>query len=182
MAGGLGHDASAVELGLDAASAVALGLHAWAGGLGLDASTAGLGVDGRTRSPCLGGRTRIRTLCLSGRARSGRLQGRTRTRTLSLSGRATTRRLDGGTGTGRLGAQSRRFGGWTRSPTRVYWDRIHMASFAASEAPMYWASIVKKATRGCLRGRQVTTSPASVNTLPDVGFHSSGSPGVYESV
>jgi len=39
-----------------------------------------------------------------------------------------------------------------------------MASFAASEAPMYSASTVEKATSGCLRARQVIAPPASMNT------------------
>ena len=44
---------------------------------------------------------------------------------------------------------------------RAYTDRIHMASFAASEAPMYSASTVEKATSGCLRARHVTAPPAT---------------------
>jgi len=34
--------------------------------------------------------------------------------------------------------------------TQAYKERTHMASFAASEAPMYSASTVQKATSGCV--------------------------------
>jgi len=45
---------------------------------------------------------------------------------------------------------------------QAYKERIHMVSFAASEAPMYSASTVEKATSGCLRARQVIAAPASM--------------------
>jgi len=47
---------------------------------------------------------------------------------------------------------------------RAYKERTKMASFAASEAPMYSASTIEKATSGCLRACQVIAPPASRNT------------------
>ena len=74
----------------------------------------------------------------------------------------------GRTCTGSLGGK--KVAGAPGGSTSISKLRSHVASRAASEAAMYSASHVDKATIGCLLDSQVIGPPLSINRYPLVDF------------